>query len=228
MAKNKKAAKARLASKKAMRRQRQFDATHSVEVFETARERKSRREQYWKSLLSEMHDVKVRACAYKWDEVSPFGSVGDLTHYEFRFEHLAIAMKGLPIDMSECHEEGSFPIYDEEDYIDHYYGLFAALNYFVSNPECDTAVSFLDADPDMTDEMLLMELICGKTNEGYPIEIINRAVAGVDQIDEALQFSADVSIPCIEIELSREVLLALKHVNKADATDLWNYLVYSV
>lgn len=184
--------------KKAQRRQRQFDLCHTEEAMAKAhaKERQnSKRETYI-------------ACITQWETSSISGGVGMLSHYEFSISQLKDIMKWKPVNLSECHQEGSAKY--SPNYATDYECVAIALQSFVQNPHADTMGAFLDADPTKTNEEIEAEWRMGIKTSGDLVECVNHAVASRARAAEAQDYSCFMGCPFIEIDLPREALKELK------------------
>lgn len=184
--------------KKAERRQRQFDQCHGEKASAKAYEKKSQ-------VVKEKTYV---ACVTQWEETSFLCGMGKLSHYEFSLSQLKGIMKWKPVNLSECHQEGSAKF--STNYKTDYECVVAALHAFINNPLADTAAMFLDADPSKSDEQIEAEWRMGIKTSGSLIECVNHAIVKPNRFEQAHDYSCSMGCPFIEIDLPKAVIEELK------------------
>ena len=184
--------------KKAQRRQRQFDQCHSEKTSAKAYEKKQQA----------TGQKTYVACITQWEVASPLGGMAMLSHYEFSISQLKEIMKWKPVNLAECHQEGSARF--STNYKTDYECVVAALHTFINNPLADTAAMFLDADPTKSDEQIEAEWRIGIKTSGSLIECVNHAIVKPDRLEQAHDYSCSMGCPFIEIDLPEEVLAELK------------------
>lgn len=136
------------------------------------------------------------------------GCMSELSHYEFTVEQLAKIKRGDFVDLSKCHQKGSFPF--SPNYATDYDAVFAAVNAFCNNPDEETTVMFIDADPAKSNAQIQEEYRRGIRSSGDMFECINHAKVTPERYSNASDYALSMGCPTIEIDLPDDVLSELR------------------